>query len=118
MLMEFSAPDIEKLTTNYDTLHDLPTVHMDKGNLPLENASSTDIPYLEQNLMSLSEFSPDIVVKLQKNDTFFQKYLRTYTLQQNDNYFTDAMDILHKKAINFNSMFSAVVIPQILICLS
>ena len=66
----FIAPDIEKLETNYDTLYDLPTVQTDKANLPLENASPTDIPHLEQNLMSLLGFTPDKVVKLQKNDTF------------------------------------------------
>ena len=33
----------------------------------------------------------------------------------NDNYITDAMSILPKKVIDFNSTFPAVVIPQILI---
>ena len=64
------APDIEKLLQNYDALHDLPTAQMDKAELSLENASSADIPHLEQNLMSLLEFTPDKVIKLQKNDTF------------------------------------------------
>ena len=66
----FIAPDIEKLPTDYDTLHDLLTVQTDNGNLSLENASPTDIPHLEQNLKSLPEFTPETVVKLQKNDTF------------------------------------------------
>ena len=33
----------------------------------------------------------------------------------NKNFFIDAMGILHKKVIDFNSRFSSVVIPQILI---
>ena len=48
----FIAPDIEKLAENYDVLHDLPTVQMDKADLSLENASPTDIPNLEQHVMS------------------------------------------------------------------
>ena len=34
---------------------------------------------------------------------------------KNDNYFADTMGILYKKVIDFNSTFSAVVVPQILI---
>ena len=30
----------------------------------------------------------------------------------NENYFTDAMGILHKKTIEFNSTFSSLVIPK------
>ena len=41
----FVAPDIEKLETNYDALHDLPTVQTDIINLCLENASPIDIPH-------------------------------------------------------------------------
>ena len=40
---------------------------------------------------------------------------KTYTLQQNDSYFTDTMGILNKKVIDFISIFSVVFIPQILI---
>ena len=32
-----------------------------------------------------------------------------------ENYFVDAMGIPHKKVVDFNSVFSAVVVPQILI---
>ena len=32
-----------------------------------------------------------------------------------ENYFIDTMDILHEKVIDFNSTFSSVVIPEILI---
>ena len=35
--------------------------------MSLENASPTDIPHLEQNLMSLPEFTLEKAVKLQKN---------------------------------------------------
>ena len=34
---------------------------------------------------------------------------------KHNNYLKDASDILHKKVTEFNSTFSAVVIPQILI---
>ena len=60
MLLEanevFIAPDIEKM---YDTLQDLPTGQTnDDVKLSLEKALSTDIPQLEQNLMSLPELTP------------------------------------------------------------
>ena len=48
----------------------------------LENASPTDIPHLEQNLMSLLEFTPNKVVKLQRMIHFAKNICRTYTLQQ------------------------------------
>ena len=92
----FIAPDIEKLATNFDALHDLPTVQIDKANLSLENDSPTDIPNLEQKLMSLQEFTPDKVVKLQKKDTFCKNILEHIHCSKTDNYFTDAMGILHK----------------------
>ena len=65
--------------------------------------------------MSLPEFTPDKVMKLQKNDTFCKHILQHIHCSKNDNYFIDAMGILHQKVINFNNTFSAVVIPQILI---
>ena len=75
MLLEvnevFIAPNIENITRTYDTLHDLPTGQTnDAVKLSLENESSTDIPQLEQNLMSLLELTSEKVRKLQKNDTF------------------------------------------------
>ena len=54
----FIEPDLEKLPKNYDALDDLGTVQMDKANLSLENTSPRDISHLEQNLMSLPEFTP------------------------------------------------------------
>ena len=101
----FIAPDIEKLTQNYDALHDLLTAQMDKTELSLKNALATDIPHLEQNLMPLLELTPDKVIKLQKNDTFCKNIL------QNTIYFIDAIGILHKKVIDFNIMFLALVMP-------
>ena len=65
--------------------------------------------------MSLPEFTPDKVLKLQKNNTFCKHILQHIHCSKNDNYFIDATGILHKKVINFNSTFSAVVITQTLI---
>ena len=96
---------------NYDGLPDLPTVQMDKAELSLENLLPRDILHLEQNLMSLPEFTPDKVIKLQKNDTFHRNMSQHIHCSKNDNYFIDAIGILHKKVIDFNSTFSAVVIP-------
>ena len=53
---------------------------MDEAELSLENKSPTDIPHLEQNVMSLPELTPEKVIKLQKNDTCF-KHIMTHTLQ-------------------------------------
>ena len=61
----FIAPNIEKLMQNYDALNDLPTAQTDEAKLSLENTSPTDISQLEQNLMSLSELTPDKVTMLQ-----------------------------------------------------
>ena len=111
----FIAPDTEKLTENYDPLHDLPTVQTDKTELSLENPSPADIQCFEQNLMSLLEFMPDKVIKLQRNDTFCKNIIQHIHCGKNDNYIIDTMGILHEKVINFNSTFPAVVIQQILI---
>ena len=46
---------------------------MDKANLSPENALPTDIPHLEQNLMSLPKFTLDKIIKLQKNDIFCKR---------------------------------------------
>ena len=65
--------------------------------------------------MFLPEFTPDKVIKLQKNNTFWKHILQHIHCSKNNYYFIDAMSILHKKVLNFNSTFSAMVIPQILI---
>ena len=111
----YITPTIEKLTQNYDTFLDLPNEQTDEAKLSLENASPTDSPHLEQNLMSLQELTPDKVMKLQKNDTFCKNIPQHIHCSKNDNSFIDTLCILHKKVINFNSTFSAVVLPQILI---
>ena len=64
--------------------------------------------------MSLPEFTLDNIIKLQKN-YIFCKYIFQHIHCSKNNYYIDAMVILHNKVINFNSIFSAVVIPQILI---
>ena len=78
----FIAPYIENLLQTYDTLHDLPTGQTnDDVKLSLENAFPTDIPQLEQNLMSLLELTSEKVTKLQKNDTFCKKHNTVHRLQ-------------------------------------
>ena len=70
-----NAPDIEnppKIMTHCMTYQ---LYRWTKPNLSLENASTTDIPHLEQNLMSPLEFTLDKVVKLQKNNTFCKNIL-------------------------------------------
>ena len=76
---------------------------------------TTDITHLEQNLMTLPKITPDKVINYKRMTNFCKKILQYIHYSKNDNYFIDAMGILHKKVINFNSTFSAVVIPQILI---
>ena len=71
------TPDFERLMPAYDTLHDLPTAQT--GNdikLSLENASPTDTPQLEGNLMSLPELTAQKVINLQKNDVFCKNILQ------------------------------------------
>ena len=73
----FIAPNIEKLMQTYDTLHDLPTgLTKDDIRLSLENTSPTDIPQVEQNLMSLPELISEKVMKLQKSDTFCKNIIQ------------------------------------------
>ena len=72
-------------------------------------------PQLEQNLMSLLELTLEKVIKLQKNDTFCKNIIQYIDCSKYNNYFIDTRGILHKKVIDFNSTFSAVVILQMLI---
>ena len=65
--------------------------------------------------MSLPELTPEKIIKLQKNDTFYNNIIHHMHCNTNNNYFTVAMGILHKKVIDFNSTFSSVVVPKILI---
>ena len=70
---------------------------------------------MEQKLISLPQITPEKIEQLQKNDTFCNNILQQMHCNMNKNYFTDAMGILHKKVIDFNTTFSSVVIPRILI---
>ena len=55
------------------------------------------------------------MIKLQKSDVFCKNILQHLGCSKYDNYFKDAMDIIHKKVVDFSSVFSNIVIPQILI---
>ena len=50
--------------------------------------------------MSLPELTPEKIIKLQKNDTFCNNILHHIYCDTNENYFTDAMGILHKNSLN------------------
>ena len=65
--------------------------------------------------MSLPELTPGKIIKLQKNDTFCNNIIHHMHCNTNENYFTDAMGILHKKVIDFNSTFLSVIRPKIFI---
>ena len=109
--------DIERLRQAYDTLQDQPTAQTgDDVKLSLENVSPTDIPQLEENLMSLPELTPHRVIKLPKSNVFHKNILQQIACSKYENYFQDAMGILHKKVLDFNTVFSAVllfsVVPQ------
>ena len=80
-----------------------------------EDVSSKDAPNLEQKLMSHPKLTSNKIIQLQKNDTFCNNIITHLHCNAHENYFTDAIGILHKKVIDFNSMFSSVVIPKILI---
>ena len=95
---------------NYNTLNTLPGTQADEATISLENASPADIPHLEQNLMSLIELTPEKVVQLQQNHTFCKNIFQHIHCNTIENYFTDAMGILHKNVIDLNSTFSSVVI--------
>ena len=109
-------PDMERLTQTYDTFHDPPTVQTVRQlKLSLENASPADIPQLKEILMSLLKLTLDKVVKLQESDFFCKNILQHISYSKHEKYFQEAMGILHKKVVDFKNMFSAVVVPQILI---
>ena len=112
----FIAPDIERLAQTYYTLHDSPTAQTnDDVKVLLENVLPADIPQWEQNLMSLPELTSEKVIKLQKNDTFCKNIMQHIGCNRNDNCFIDAIGVLHKKVGDLNSVFLAIVAPQILI---
>ena len=61
----------------------------DEAKSSLENTSHTDIPQLEQNLMSLPEFTP-YKVKRYKNDTFCKNIIPYIDCSKHNNYFIEA----------------------------
>ena len=92
-------PDIERLAQTYDTLHD-PTTYQtgDNVKLSLENTSPADISQIKGNLMSLLELTLDKVLKLQVSDFFCKNILQQISCSKHENYFQDAMGILHKSS--------------------
>ena len=73
----FIVHDIKKLMQTCDTLHDLLIGHThDDVRLSLGNVLPTNIPQLEQNLMSLPEFTPEKVIKLQNNGVFCKSIIQ------------------------------------------
>ena len=65
--------------------------------------------------MSLPELTPENIIKLQKNDTFCNSIIHHLHCKSNEHYFKDATGILHKNITDFNSTYSSVVVPKILI---
>ena len=65
--------------------------------------------------MSLLELTPEKGIKLQKNDIFCKNIIQHIGCSKYDNYFIDTIGILHKKVVEFNSIFLAKGITQILI---
>ena len=61
--------------------------------------------------MSLPELAPDKVMKLQEHDVLCKNILHHINFNEHENYFQDGMGVLHKKVIDFNNVFSAVVVP-------
>ena len=61
--------------------------------------------------MSLPELTQE-KKQTTKNDTFCNNIIHHMHCNTNEKYFTDAMGILHKKVIDFNSIFLSVVVPK------
>ena len=89
----FITPNIENLAENYNIQNTLPVTQPEEFKLSLDNALPGDIPQLEQNLMV-----PEKIIQLQRNGTFCNNIIQHMHCNTNENYFTDAMDILHKKS--------------------
>ena len=58
---------------------------------------------------------PYKMIKLQESDMFCKNVVQHMSCSKHDDYLQDAMGILHKIVIDFNSVFSAIVLAQILI---
>ena len=105
------TPDTERLTQAYDTLHDPPTAQTgDDVKLSLKNVSPIDIPKLNVTARINTR-----VIKLQKSNVFCKEILQHIGCSKFQSYFQDATGILHKNAVDFISVCSAIVATQILI---
>ena len=91
------------------------TLPKDDLDLPLESITPENVSKLEQKLMSLPELTLDKITLLQKYNSFCSKILTCLHCNAHDKYFTYSMGILHEKVINFNSTFSSIVVPKVLI---
>ena len=91
------------------------TLAKDEYDPPLERITPKNVHHLERKLMSLPELTPDKITLLQKQDPFCNKIPAHLHCNAYDKYFTDSMGIFAKKVIDFNSTFSSVVLPKILI---
>ena len=69
--------------------------------MSLEDISPKDASHLEQKLMSLPELTPDKITQLQKMMHSVTTLSPHRHCNSHENYFTDAMGILHKKVIDF-----------------
>ena len=96
---------------NYDTQNTLPATQPKESKLSLDNASHENIPQLEQKLMSMGELTPE-KNQTTTNDILYNHIIHHMHCNTKENYVTNAMGILHKKVIDFNSTFSSVVIPN------
>ena len=65
--------------------------------------------------MSLSELTPEKIIQLQKNVHILQYHTTTHTMQHKQKLLHRCHGHLTHKVIDFNSTFSSVVIPKILI---
>ena len=77
--------------------------------------SAADIPHLEEYFMSMPELTPVKVIKLQKSYGFCKNALQHIGCSKFKNHFQDATGVILKKVVDFNIVFSAVVVTQILI---
>ena len=100
---------------NYDTLKTLPVTQTEESKLSLNNTSPEDIPTFGTEINVLTRVDPRKNNPTAKNDTFCNIILQHMHCNTNENYFTNATGILHKRVRDFNSTFSSVAIPKILI---
>ena len=103
----FIKPDVETLAKYFAV------TQIEDPNMSMTDVSPQDADCIEQKLMFLPKLTPDKITQLQNNDTFYNNIIIHMHCNLHVKYFIDAMGILHKKVIDFNSTFSSVVIPKI-----